>query len=422
MAKEEPRGASAGSAAAPGRAGSRNPFTSPRFLRWWIASVVAGTGVGIQTVTVPLFIRDRVATDARAAAIAAALIAQTAPAALTALFGGALADRMARRRILAGSYLVAAVVSLGYVLLAGLDVRKIWPVFPLAAVVGSAGAFTNPARQSMRTQIVTRAQLQNSVIFGTMGFMATLQFVGPALGGLVTEFRGLTEAFTLEVVLLGAAAYGFAGINAPVPKPSGRNVLGDLVAGLHYVLEERSLLYLLLLGAIPGIFFVSPFAVTVPIMVPDVLHASDKWVGLLWGCFGGGVFVGSLVLSIRPVPRRGLAVCLSTLLGGLILTSYGLSKSLALSATVLVIWGLCASIFINYVIALLQEHTREDMMGRVMSMYSLAFFLSLPIGYAQAGFFATRLGPATTIVLSGTFSAALGLACTLFLAPVRRLS
>jgi MFS family permease len=401
---------------------TRNPFASPRFVRWWVASLVAGTGVGIQAVTVPLYLRDRVADDARAIAIAGALIAQTLPGALLSLVGGALADRIERRRILVRTYALAAFVSTAYVLLAGYDVRAIWPVYPLAALVGSAGAFTNPARQSLLPELVSRRQLQNGVIFGTMGFMATLQFLGPTVAGFVVDLRGLAPAFALEAVLLAVGAAAFSRIRTAPPTPTGRNVLGDLADGVRHVAQEPTLRSLVLLAAVPGIFFIGPFAVTVPLVVPDVLHASDKWVGILWGCFGSGVFAGSVLLTLRPLPRRGLAVCVSNLMGGAILVLYGSSEALALSALALVAWGIGASVFINYVVTLLQEHTQPQLMGRVMSMYSLVFFIALPIGYGQAGVITRWLGPQVCLVSSGCVAAAVGLLGVLFLRRVRELA
>lgn len=115
---------------------------------------------------------------------------------------------------------------------------------------------------------------------------------------------------------------------------------------------------------------------TIALVVPDVLHATDKWVGILWGCFGAGVFL---------------------------------------------VWGLGASIFINYVVALLQEHTEPRMMGRVMSTYTLVFFVSMPLGYAQAGLLTSAFGPQTALVASGSIAAAIGLACLALLRPVRAL-
>jgi len=400
---------------------SRNPFASRQFARWWLASMIAGTGVGIQTVTVPLFIRDRVSLDERALAISSVLIAQTMPGALLALVGGVMADRIERRRILLRTYAIAALVSTLYLWLATIDARSIWPVFPLAALVGSAGAFTNPARHSMLPQLVTRAQLQNAVIFGTMGFMAALQFLGPTLAGMAVDLWGLAIAFSFEVVLLTLGALLFSQIRTDQPVPSGRNVLGDLVDGVRYVRTEPAILGLLFLATMPGAFFIGPFAVTIPIVVPDVLHATNKWIGILWGCFGVGVFLGSVFLTLRPIPRRGLAVCFANFAGGLVLMLYGSSHRLPFSVGTLVLWGLCASVFTNYVVALLQQHTDPRMMGRVMSMYSLVFFISMPIGYAQAGLVTHRFGPEPTLLASGLVAAAIGLVCLALVRPVRAL-
>lgn len=403
-------------------ADSRNPFASRGFTRWWLASLAAGTGVGIQAVTVPLFIRDRVDLDARALAIAAALMAQTLPGALLALVGGAVADRVELRRVLFRTYAAATAVASLYVVLAGLDVRAIWPVFPLAAVVGSAAAFTNPARQAMLPRLVTRAQIQNAVIFGNMGFMATLQFLGPTVAGLVVDARGLVSAFSLEALLLATAAAAFSRVRAGSPSRSGASVRADLLEGLRYVRGEPALRGLLLLGPIVGVFFIGPFSVTVPIVVPDVFGASDKWVGILWGAFGAGIFAGSLQLTLRPLPRRGLAVLLSTLVAGLVVVVYGTRTALLPAAASLVVWGACAAVFINYVVTLLQEHAEERMMGRVMSMYSLVFFASMPLGYAQAGVVTRVFGPQACLVSSGVAAAAIGLACLWRMRAVRALA
>ena len=404
------------------QAESRNPLRAPGFARWWLASLTAGVGVGIQAVTVPLFVRDRVGVDARAAAIAAALMAATLPGVVLALVGGAVADRVERRRILVRSYAVAALVSCVYVALANADVRSVWPVYPLAAVVGSAGAFTNPARSSMLPLLVSRAQLQNGVILGTtLGFVAANQLLGPSVAGLLADGFGLRVAFAAEVALLIGAAVLFGGIRTGAPTPSGRSVIADLRDGVAYVRGEPVLRGLLLLSLVPGICFIGPFAVTIALVVPDVLHASDKWIGILWGCFGGGVVAGSLLLAWKPFPRRGLAVCIANVVGGLVLVAYSQSRSLGASAAILVLWGMGASVFMNYVNALIQEHADPRMIGRVMSMYSLAFFVSMPAGHLQAGAMTSAFGPIACLLASGTFATAVGVACLIGVRSVREL-
>ena len=400
---------------------SRNPFLSTTFVRWWAGSLLAGAGVGIQSVTVPLFIRDRVASGDRALAISAALIAQSVPGALISLLGGVVADRVERRRILVRTYAIATLVSAIYVALAGGGVPVIWPVFVLGALVGAAGGFTNPARSSFLPLLVSRAQFHNGFIFGTMGFMASFQFVGPMVAGLAVDAVGLTGAFSLEVVLLAAAAAVFGGIRIDQPPPTGRTVLGDLADGVRYVSREPVLRALILIAMVPGVFFIGPFSVTLPLRVPDLFHASDKWVGILWGCFGGGVFAGSLALTLRPLPRRGLAICLANLIGAGVMFAYSQCTTLPAACALLVLWGLAASVFINYAAMLLQEQADPRMMGRVMSMYSLAFLVAMPIGYLQSGAITSRFGTQASLVAASLGALLVAAVMLVFVTPVRRL-
>lgn len=400
---------------------SRNPFVIANYRRWWTASVVAATGVGIQVVTVPLFVTARVSEDRRALAIAAALICQTLPATVLVLFGGVIADRVERRRILVRTYAVAATVSLLYVFLSAGDIRHVWPVFILGAVVGAAGAFAQPARQSMVPQMLGQAQLQNGIIMGTVAFMASAHFVGPMLGGLVADGAGLTAGFGLEVILLTAGAIVFSRIATDTPAPTGHSIRKDLAEGLRYARGSPAILGLLFLATLPPLFFIGPLSVTVVLMVQDVFAARDAFVGIFMGCFGAGVFAGSILMTLKPLPRRGLLLSTSVIWGGLIFVAYGLSNSIPLAMAALVAWGLGAALFINLVASLLQETAAKEMMGRVMSMNALAFSVAGPIGLAQAGILTSLLGPRETIVLNGAIVTVVGVFTGLFLRPVRSL-
>jgi MFS family permease len=402
---------------------SRNPFHVAGYRIWWSASVVAGLGVGIQTTTVPLFIKDRVSADHREIIIAVALMCQQLPAALFALVGGVIADRVERRRILVRTYSVAATVSLTYVLLSGFNARFIWPVFILSSVIGSAGAFTNPARQSMMPQILRPSQLQNGVIFGTMAFMASLQFLGPSVGGVVSDSLGLTVAFACEVAMLSFAAVSFSRITTDAPVPTGRHIFHDLAEGIRYIRRSPSLLGVLVLGAVPGMFIMGPFAVTVVAMVKDVLVTSDKFVGFIWGSFGGGILLGSIALSIIRTRRRGLLLCLAVFVGGGLTAVYGASSSIPLSLAILALSGAVGpAIFINFGVALIQENVERNMMGRVMSMWGLAFTISGALGYLQAGLISNAFGPQATVMYGGSVACAIGLLALLFFRPVTRLA
>lgn len=348
-------------------ASSRNPFASARFTHWWLTALLVGTGMGSRLVTVPLFIRDQVEPSSRGMAIASAQIALTLPGVFLSLLGGAVADRVARWRILVATYAVGTCVAAVYLLMSAQGVGAVWPVFILEAIVGSAGSFTVPARLSIINQLVSREQLQNGVILATVGFMTALQLLGPLLGGGLKDSQGLTVAFAAEVALLGTGVLLFSRVRTQPPPPREHHILADLLAGLRYLRRERTLVDLLLLSALPNLFLIGPFAVTVPLFIPDVLGASDKWVGIFWSCFGAGTLLGSIALTIRPLRRRGQAICGAYVVGGLLLMLYASSRHVLLAAGILFVLGGVSAI-VNYIVALMQEHAAPEMLGRVMSM------------------------------------------------------
>ncbi len=401
--------------------GRRNPFVRRDYRAWWGATLVMGLGAGIQVATIPLFIRDRVEPDERAAVIAGALIIQTLPGVFLTLIGGVIADRVEPRLLLTRATGVAATVSGVYVVLSAADVTIVWPVFALSAVVGGVAAFEQPARQGVLPQIVTRPQIQNAVILGNIGFIAAGQFAGPALGGVVGGDIGLTVAFSLQAGLLAIAALLFLTLGHYEPRAAiARDIRSDLSEGLRYVRGSRNLIGLLVLAAMPGIFYAGPLQVSMLLVVEDVLQLEDRWVGILFGVFGGGMIVSMLFMTLRPLPRRGLLLALSPVVGGPLLAVYGLSETPWLTVAALLAIGPPAALFTNLSLALIQEHTEERVMGRVMGIYALMLVISLPIGIGQTGLFTTLVGPQASIAGSAIAGAVAGLALLVWL-PVRKL-
>jgi len=175
----------------------------------------------------------------------------------------------------------------------------------------------------------------------------------------------LTVAFAAEVAMLALAAVSSAGFATDMPVPTGRSVRHDLAEGIRYVRKDSSLLGILALGTVPGVFLMGPFAVTVVLMVEDVYEASDKYVGLLWGALGAGIVFGSILMSIFRSRRRGRLLSGSLLFGGSFWLLYGLSSWLPLSMALAFVAGILGpAIFINFAVALLQENTDRQMMGR----------------------------------------------------------
>lgn len=401
---------------------SRNPFRTARYRRWWAATILGGMGTGISIATVPLFVERRVAEAERGPYITAALLCQFLPLALFMLVGGVVADRVERRRIIVRVYAAAACVSLCYVLLSATDVRAVWPVFLLTALIGTADAFGQPARMSMAPQILPPAQLQNGIILGTVAFMAAFQFLGPTVGGLLVDGPGITAAFTAEVIFLAIGALISTTIGTDRPVPTGKTIVADLKEGVAYVRRSKVILGLLFMQLLPGLFFIGPFRATGVLMVQDVLDAPDRYVGLLSGGFGAGVLIGSFAMTARSFGRRGLVLVASSIPGGLIFIAYGLNESAGLALALMVLWGLSAAIFINLANPLLQQNTERAMLGRVMSISSLCFAIATPLGVLHAGIIMSTIGPQTAVVLSGAAIAVIGAISLVALRPVLRLN
>ncbi len=410
------------SAEAAPEAGPRNPFVNRDYRAWLTATVVTALGVGVQIAVVPLFIGERVEPDDRAAAIAGALIIQTLPGVFLTLLGGVVADRIEPRLLLFRATAVAATVAAVYVVLTAADVTIVWPVFALSAVVGAVAAFEQPARQGVLPQMVTRPQLQNGVILGNMAFLAAGQFGGPSLGGLLGGTAGLTAAFALQTGLLALGAVLFLGIGRYEPRAVDRHdVRADLAEGLRYVRRSRNIVGLLVLAAMPGVFYAGPMQVNMLLIVEDVLELPTSWVGILFGAFGAGMFVSSLVMTLRPLPRRGLMLALSPILGGPLLALFGMSETPWFSVLMLLAIGPFAAIFMNLSLALLQEQTEQAVMGRVMGVYSLMFVISSPIGFAQTAVVSSLMGPQVSTVASALAGSVIGIVL-LFWLPVRKLT
>ncbi len=384
-------------------------------------TVIGAMGVGIQLVTVPLFVRDRVSEDHRAIAISLALVCQMLPSAVLLLVGGVIADRIERRRIMIRVYIVAAAVSCVYVFLSKADFSGIWPVFFLGATIGAVDAFGQPARISMAPAILPQAQLQNGIILSTVAFMAAGMFMGPAVGGLLADGAGLTVAFSAEVAFLVIAALLSTRIGTDKPVPTGKTIRGDLVDGLRYVRGASALKWLLLFQMVPGLFLIGPFRVTAVLMVNDVLAEPDKYVGLFSACFGVGVLMGSFLMTLRHIPNRGKVLCGAPILGGVTFIAYAASEMVTLSMAILVFWGLGAAIFINLATPLIQEASSRPMIGRVMSMSNLAFAIATPLGLIQSGLLASAFGPQVAVTVSGVVCTVIGVLALIFLKPVRSL-
>lgn len=361
------------------------------FRLLWLSSFPFSFGRGMQMVALSWLALDL--TDS-AAAVGAVLFAQGIPLALLSLPAGVWADRLDRRLLLIASQtlLTAATAVLAVLILA--DAVAMWSVLVIALVMGIASALGQPSRQALVPALVGPERLMNAIVLNNM-MMNLSTILGPAAAGGLLATVGSGGAFVAQVVVLCLGLpWLFAMRSLPGERSSsGVSIMTELREGLAYVVDTRLIRMLFVATAFIGIFFAGIYQALLPVFARDVLHVNAFAYALLSTALGAGMFAGALFIASRgDMPRKGDALLWSLLVASGVIFVFAISRWYPLSLLMMLGWGVCAAFFMNLTLTLIQKHTPDRLMGRVMSVQSLAFMGMNPIGNLQAGALAEWLG------------------------------
>lgn len=324
------------------------------------------------------------------------------PVFLFAAFGGALADRTDRRRILVATQAAAMLLAgtLAWLTLTGRV--EVWQILVLAAVLGIVNAFDIPTRQSFIFDLVGRDDLMNAIALNSSMFNAA-RIAGPAVAGALIVAVGEGWCFFVNAVSYIAviASLGVIRMPAKARAPIAGSMFSSIAEGLSFVERTapiRALLLLLGLVSLVGM----PYAVLMPIFADRILHGGASELGLLMSASGLGALCGALVLAARRGLRGlGAWVVYSCAAFGAGLIFFAFSRSLWLSAALLVPVGLFVMIQMASSNTLIQSMTPDHLRGRVMAVYSMMFMGMAPVGALLAGALANTLGAPMTVAIGG---------------------
>ncbi len=377
-----------------------------RFL--WLNSLTFFVGRGMQMVAISWLVLDL--TDS-ASLVGAVLFAQGLPMALLSLPAGIWADRFDRRKLLVVSQLTSTLMTaaLAALLLAGAVTT--WAVFVLAFLMGTAMALGQPSRQALVPSLVGPERLMNAIVLNNL--VQNLSFVvGPALAGGLLAGVGFSGTFLVQVGLLAA---GLPWLLAMRPPPAPRSaerepVLLELREGLSHILASPLIRSLFAVTAFTGAFYVGTYQALTPVFARDILDIGATGLGLLNAAFGTGMFFGSIFIASRQeFTHKGEALLRSLFAGATVFFVFGMSRWYPLSVVALLAWGFGAAFFMNLTITLIQSHTPDRVMGRVMSAYALCFFGVSPIGNLLAGGLADAVSAPFAVAVSSVVVAAMAL-------------
>ena len=323
------------------------------------------------------------------------------PSLVMAPFAGALADRWSRYRMVVVTQTLAMLQAVVLALLVMTNLIEVWHLIGLALVVGTINGVDIPARQALLVKLVEGQDLPNAIALNSSMFNAA-RLVGPALGGVLIGIWGEGLVFGLN-----AASYvAVLGALAMIRLPRGRgaragNVLDQIRAGFRYSFGFPPIRDLLLVLA--GLSLVGiPYVVLFPVFARDILGGDATTLGILTGSSGAGALIGALYLASRDTIRGlGRLIARSASLFGATLIVFGLSTNLLLSCAMLVLGGAGLMLATASVNTVLQTLVGEEMRGRVMSLYTMAFMGMMPIGSLIGGALASRIGAPATVALGG---------------------
>lgn len=329
------------------------------------------------------------------------------PGLLLILFGGVMADRYDRRRILVLCHLLA---SLPVFLLVALDVAGLLSYTVLiayAVLVGTFNAFMLPARDSLLNQ-VSGSNLQRAVTL-TMGLGFATQIVGFSLAGLADRI-GSTPLLCIQGLLVLAGMLFALKLPSFVPvresleaarKAAMRGQLAQIGDGLKLVLASERMAPVMILMVSVGICYSGAFFVVNPIVVRDIYGGGAGEIALSYVCFMAGTIVTTAILiAIGGVIRQGLGLMLALLSGGFFLALTSLGLPFLGYLVCIAAWGVCGGFAMSLGRSIIQESAPAAFRARAMSIYSLGNLGGMPIGSISSGFLTEAIGPLETYLVA----------------------
>jgi predicted MFS family arabinose efflux permease len=307
------------------------------------------------------------------------------PIFLFSLIGGVVADRAERRKILLGSQYVQMATAGLLTILVITDLVHVWHILCLSFISGLAQAFGGPAYQALIPTLVENDDMPNAIALNSIQFNVAVM-VGPALAGQALAKLGEKWCFGLNALSFLAPIISLSIIRARfLPLKTTESMFASLKQGIQFARKQSSMEALILL-AFCMTALAMPMRTYIPVFVKDIFHRGPETYGNLLALMGLGSIFGSLMIaSAGNFKRKGFVALCALICLGAGISGFGLSKSVPLSGIILVLVGASMMAVFATVTSLVQLITTNEMRGRVMSVYNVAFRGGMPLGNLLSG-------------------------------------
>lgn len=333
-----------------------------------------------------------------ATALGVVVALQMLPVLLLGPYGGVVADRADKRRLMMALQAMMSLLALTLGLLTVTGAVRLWEVYLLAVLLGLNTCFENPARQAFVLEMVGPADLRNAISLNSV-LANVARAVGPAIAGLIIATGGLGICFLLNALSFVAVITSLAVLNTDAlrPAPLASRTPGQLRAGLRHVRHTPELAVpLAMMGLIGCLAY--EFQVVLPVVAKDTFGGGPQVFGFMTAAMGLGAVAGGLWVAARG--RVGIrSLVNSAAVFGIVIAAAAAAPTLPLELVALTLVGAASVGFLSKGNSSLQLASSPSMRGRVMALWGVAFLGSTPIGGPIAGTVSEHFGGRAGLML-----------------------
>jgi len=373
----------------------------------WIGAFTSTTGTWMQTLA-QAWVVYSLTNSALLLGVDAFL--STGPMLLFSLFGGVIADRMERRKIMLASQYMQMAFAFVLALLLWTHTVKIWHIFLLSFLTGSTQSLSGPAYASLLPLLVKREDVPNAIAMNSVQFNLA-RVIGPVIGGLALTAWGAAACFALNGLSFIAVIIAYMLIKSPVVRgtEARKGIMAEMRQGFAFVTGKRALLLLTFLS-FAGTFLGMPIVTFLPVVAKKIFSSGASKYSVLLTAYGLGSVIGALFVAASGHAARKGRIALMLQVGfAALMVAFAVSRNFDLSLLIAFGAGLCIVGVISLYSSLVQLATSDNMRGRVMSIFMLAFRGGMPLGNLMAGWVAERWSITLALAINGVVLAAVAL-------------
>ena len=323
------------------------------------------------------------------------------PILLFTLIGGVVADRRDRRQLLLASQYVQMTAAFTLAALVYFDVVRIWHVLALSVMTGMAQAFGGPAYQSLLPSLVEKEHVPNAIALNSIQFQLS-RMLGSLLASATFAAFGMVICFGLNGLSFLAVIVAILSLHIRhVPPVSSTRMHHELQSGLAFVRANHGLVGLAVLG-FATTFLGNPLLTFLPVFTTNVMGGDVYEYTYLMAIAGGGAVLGALVVAwLGRFRHMGRTLLIMQFAFGVLIVTFSFLDVFWMNAVVLFAAGACMVMVSAMLSSLVQLNAPNEMRGRVMSIYMVAFRGGMPLGSLAGGWMATATSAPSVLVVNG---------------------